>query len=270
MDESLIDEAARRLREAAAAGRQCRPVRDVLGSDSDVAAAYAVQQVNTELAVAAGRRVCGHKIGLTSAVVQEQLGVTQPVSGTLFADRCIADGIDVPAGGLVDPKAEGEIAVVLGDDLDKGEHCVTDVISAVAYLLPAIEIVDSRTAGWDITVVDMVADNACSGYFVLGSRPCPLDGVDIRDAIMEMRRNGEVASTGRGAACLGNPLHAVLWLADALCERGTALRAGDCIMTGSLGPMVPLTPGDEIRVGVKSLGWVSTRLPTADGPSPGP
>ena len=264
MDSSLIADAARLLREAAEAGRQCAPVRHILGSDSDIGAAYAVQQANTALAVAEGRRVSGHKIGLTSRAVQEQLGVTQPVSGTLFANRCVSDGIGTPAGGLVQPRAEGEIAVVLGDDLDKGEHCVVDVISAVAYLLPAIEIVDSRTADWDITIVDMVADNACSGFYVVGSTPCSLSGVDVRDVSMRMHLNGRMASTGEGSACLGNPLHAVLWLANSLCARGTPLRAGDCIMTGSLGPMVTLAPGDEIRAELNPIGTVSTKLVTAD------
>ena len=264
MDPSSITEAARRLREAAESGRQCAPVRHLLGSDANIEAAYATQEVNTSLAVAGGRRVSGRKIGLTSAAVQEQLGFGQPVSGTLFADRCVTDGSDVPAGGLFEPRAEGEIAFVLGEDLDRGEHSVVDVISAIAYLLPAIEIVDSRTADWDITVVDMVADNACSGFYVLGSRPNPLGSLDIREASMQMQLNGTVASTGRGAACCGNPLHALLWLANSLCERGTPLRAGECIMTGSLGPMVTLAAGDEIRVEVDPLGTVSTRLP-ADG-----
>lgn len=260
MLQSSIAEAARRLREAAESGRQCEPVRHLLGSDSDIDAAYAVQETNTDLSVAAGRRISGRKIGLTSAVVQQELGIDQPVSGTLFADRCVTDGIDVPAGALVQPKAEGEIAFVLGEDLDRGAHSVVDVISATAYVLPAIEIVDSRTADWDLTVVDMVADNACSGFYVVGSRPTPLSAIDIRDVDMRMQVNGKTASTGQGAACLGNPLHALVWLADSLCERGTPLRAGDCIMTGSLGPMVTLTPGDEILVEVDPLGSVSTRL----------
>lgn len=260
MLQSSIAEAARWLREAAESGRQCEPVRHLLGSDADIDAAYAVQETNTDLSVSAGRRISGRKIGLTSAVVQQELGIDQPVSGTLFADRCVTDGIDVPAGALVQPRAEGEIAFVLGEDLDKGEHSVVDVINATAYVLPAIEIVDSRTADWDLTVVDMVADNACSGFYVAGSRPILLAGVDVRGARMEMRRNGEVASTGRGSACLGNPLHALVWLANSLCERGTPLRAGECIMTGSLGPMVPLAAGDEILLEVDPLGTVSTRL----------
>ena len=263
MLQSSMAEAAGRLREAAESGRQCEPVRHLLGSDSDVGAAYAVQETNTDMSVSAGRRISGRKIGLTSAVVQQALGIDRPVSGTLFADRCVADGIDIPAGALMQPSAEGEIAFVLGDDLDKGEHSVVDVIGATAYVLPAIEIVDSRITDWDLTVVDMVADNACSGFYVLGSRPTSLADVDIREANMRMHVGGEVASTGRGSACLGNPLHALVWLADHLCERGTPLQAGDCVMTGSLGPMADLGSGAEIRVEVNPLGAVSTRLATA-------
>ncbi|MDE0195981.1 MAG: fumarylacetoacetate hydrolase family protein [bacterium] len=265
MDRSSIAEAARRLRVAAATGKQCAPVRHLLGSDTDIEAAYAVQQANVALAVAGGRRASGHKIGLTSPAVQEQLGFGQPVSGVLFADTCVPDGLDIPAGRLVQPRAEGEIAVVLEGDLDKGTHTVVDIIGAVAYVLPALEIVDSRSAHWDITIVDMVADNACSGLYVLGSRPVPLSALDLRDVDMRITLNGTTASIGRGSACLGNPLNALVWLADALCERGTPLGAGDCIMTGSLGSMVPLSPGDEIRAVLNPIGTVSTRLGAAGG-----
>lgn len=263
MDQALISDAARRLREAAESGLPCEPVRTILGTDSDVDAAYAVQQVNSDLAVASGRRVSGHKVGLTAKVVQEQLGVDQPDFGVLFVDMCIADGLDIPAGRLMQPRAEGEIAVVLEDDLDKGDHCVVDVINATAYLLAAIEIVDSRIADWDITIVDTVADNASCGLYVLGGRPVPLGAVDVRDVDMRLSVNGRQASTGRGSACLGNPLHALLWLANTMCKRNTPLRAGECIMTGALGPMVPIAPGDEIRAELSPVGTVSARLQPA-------
>ena len=265
MDRALIAEAARQLREAAESGTPCEPVRRILGTDSDVDAAYRVQQCNTDLAVAAGRRVSGHKIGLTAPVVQEQLGVDQPDYGILFADMCIADGVDIPPGRLLQPRAEAEIAVVLEDDLDKGEHCLVDVIGATACLLPAIEIVDSRIAGWDITIVDTIADNASCGLYVLGSRPVPLSAVDVREVDMRLAVNGRQASTGRGSACLGNPLHAVVWLANTMCQSGTPLRAGECIMTGALGPMVPITPGDEIRADLNPIGSVSARLEPVEG-----
>lgn len=263
MDPSLIGEAARRLRESAASGLPCEPVRNILGTDSDVDVAYAVQQVNTDLAVACGRRVSGHKVGLTARVVQEQLGVDQPDYGVLFADMCVADGVDMPTGRLMQPRAEGEIAVVLEDDLDKGEHCIVDVVDATAYLLAAIEIVDSRIADWDITIVDTVADNASCGLYVVSSRPFPLSGVDVREVDMRLDLNGRQVSTGRGSACLGNPLHALLWLANTMCERNTPLRAGECVMTGALGPMVPIVPGDEICAELSPIGTVSARLPLA-------
>lgn len=265
VESALISKAARQLREAAESGVPCEPVRHILGTDSDVDAAYAVQRCNTDIAVAAGRRVSGHKIGLTAQVVQKQLGVDQPDYGVLFADMCVADGVDIPPGKLLQPRAEAEIAVVLEDDLDKGENCLVDVIGATAYLLPSIEIVDSRIAGWDITIVDTIADNASCGLYVLGSRPVSLSAVDVREVDMRLDVNGHQASTGRGSACLGNPLHAVVWLANTMCQRGTPLRAGECIMTGALGPMVPIAAGDDIRAELHPISTVSTRLePTTD------
>ncbi|MXW97152.1 MAG: 2-keto-4-pentenoate hydratase [Acidimicrobiaceae bacterium] len=260
MSLELVEAAADQLRTAAETGVPCDPVREVLGTSTDVDAAYAVQQHNVELDVAAGRRVSGHKIGLTAKVVQEQLGVDQPDYGVLFADMCLADGADIEAGRLLQPRVEAEVALVIDRDLDKDGHCVVDVIDATAYVLPALEIVDSRISGWDITIVDTVADNASCGLYVVGTRPVSLEAVDLRDIEMSMTINGELAATGTGAACLGNPLNAAVWLADVMCERGTPLRAGECLMTGSLGPMRPVGPGAEVSADLGPLGRVSTRL----------
>ena len=254
--------AAGRLRDAMAAGVPCDPVRDM----PDLAAAgpeagYAVQQLNTEHWLRAGRRVSGHKVGLTNPAVQEQLGMDEPIWGVLFADRCRTDGDDLGGAGLIEPRVEVEVAVVLGADLDRGSHTVVDVISATAYVLPALEIVDSRIAGWDITNFDMIADNAGAGLYVLGTRPVSLAAVDLRRVAMQLMINGEPAATGNGAACLGNPLNSVLWLADALSQHGTPLKAGETIMTGSLCGMLPLTPGDELQAEIEGLGTVSAELP---------
>ena len=167
MGSGSIEAAAEQLRTAAQTGVPCGPVREVLGTSTDVDAAYGVQQHNAELAVAAGRRVSGHKVGLTATVVQEQLGVDQPDYGVLFADMCLTDGAEIDPGRLLQPRVEAEVAVVLDRDLDKGEHCVVDIVGATAYLLPALEIVDSRIQGWDITIVDTVADNASCGLYVV-------------------------------------------------------------------------------------------------------
>ena len=260
MDSSLIEAAARQLRDAAATGTPCGPVRDVLGTATDVDAAYAVQQHNADLGLVSGRRVSGHKVGLTAEAVQQQMGVDQPDYGVLFADMCLPDGADIGSSRLLQPRAEAEVAVVIDRDLDKGEHRVADLVDAVAYVLPALEIVDSRIADWDVTIVDTVADNASCGLYVVGTRPVSLDSLDLRDVPMRLTIDGETAATGTGAACLGSPLNAAVWLADTMCRRGTPLRAGECLMTGSLGPMIPIGPGAEVYADMGPLGTVSTRL----------
>ena len=257
---AALEAAAERLRTAMIAGVPCEPVRGLLGSSASPEAGYAVQQLNTEHWLSAGRRMSGHKVGLTNKAVQEQLGMDEPIWGVLYADKCRTDGDDIGGAGLIEPRVEVEVAVVLGAGLDKGQHTVADVISATAFVLPALEIVDSRLA-WDITNVDMIADNAGSGLYVLGTRPVPLAAVDLRRVEMQLTINGEPAATGNGAACLGNPLNSVLWLADALCQHGTPLQAGEAIMTGSLCGMLPLSAGDDIHAEIDGVGTVTAKLP---------
>ena len=259
---AALEAAAERLRAAMTAGAPCEPVRGLLGESAGPAAGYAVQQLNTEHWLAAGRRISGHKVGLTNKAVQDQLGMDEPIWGVLFADRCRTDGDDIGDAGLIEPRVEVEVAVVLGTDLDKGQHTVADVISATAFVLPALEIVDSRIS-WDITSADMIADNAGSGLYVLGTRPVPLAAVDLRRVEMRLTVNGEEAATGSGSACLGNPLSSVLWLADTMSQRGIPLQAGECIMTGSLCPMRPIAPGDELHAEIEGVGTVGARLPTS-------
>ena len=258
--EPVLAAAAERLRAALVDGVACEPVRGLLGESAGPADGYAVQQLNTEHWLAAGRRIGGHKVGLTNPAVQAQLGMDEPIWGVLFADKCRTDGADLSDAGLIEPRVEVEVAVVLGADLDKGQHTVADVIGATAYVLPALEIVDSRIAGWDITNFDMIADNAGAGLYVLGTRPVPLAAVDLRRVEMQLTVNGEDAATGNGAACLGNPLNSVLWLADVLSRHGTPLQAGECIMTGSLCGMLPLTPGDELHAEIDSVGTVTAAM----------
>lgn len=256
----LIQQAADQLRAAAESGVPCSPVRDVLGTETDIDTGYAVQQANTDADVAAGRRVVGRKIGITSKAVMDQIGVEQPDFGTLFVDMEYGDGVPIEHGRLLQPRAEAEVALVLEHDLDKGEHSFNDILRATAYALPSIEIVDSRVADWNIRIVDTVADNASCGLYVLGGKPVPLDRVDLRTITMSMMINGEEVSTGVGAACLGHPLHAARWLADTLSARGIPLQAGDVLMTGALGPMRPLAPGDDVVADLGELGVVTTHL----------
>jgi len=255
--------AARRLSTATATGTPCAPVRDLLGS-SDVDLAYAVQRRLTDERLAAGARVTGRKIGLTSPAVQRQLGVDRPDFGVLFADMDVSALEAVPSGRLLQPKAEAEVAFVLGADLDDEHLDISAVRAAVDHAVAALEIVDSRIAGWDITIVDTVADNASSGLYVLGDRRVRLDDFEPVDVSMRLSTDGELASEGTGAACLGDPLRALLWLARTARDHGDPLRAGQVILSGALGPMVPALPGATVRADISSLGSVGATFSSKD------
>jgi 2-keto-4-pentenoate hydratase len=262
--ESDIQSAARRLSDAQERMSPCRPVRDLLGERS-VEAAYRVQQINVERERARGRRISGRKIGLTSRAVQRQQGVFEPDFGTLFADMEYGHGSEVPTGRLLQPRVEAEIMLVLERDLDHGGVTYTDMVRAVGFVVAAIEIVDSRVADWDIRLSDTIADNAAAGLYVLGARPMSLLGVDLAHCAMALHRNGELVSTGRGDASLGHPLNAAVWLARTLHGMGTPLRAGDAILTGALGPMVPAVPGDRFDAHIGDLGSVAVSF---EAPTP--
>lgn len=225
--------------------------------------AYAIQDSNTRYWLASGRVAVGAKIGLTSKVVQRQLGVDQPDFGILFADMEVPDGSTVEAGRLIQPKVEGEIAFVLKSTPDAERMTTAELLGCVAYALPALEIVDSRIANWDIGIFDTVADNASSGLFVLGTHPATLDAIDLRLCGMVLEKNGEPASFGAGAACLDNPLHALRWLTRTMAEIGRPLVAGDIILSGALGPMVPVQGGDHIAMRINGVGDVHVRFAPA-------
>lgn len=253
---AAIDEAAHRLIDAARSGTPCPPVRDLIGRD-DLAAAYATQQRVTEARLAGGAVVVGRKIGLTSVAVQQQLGVDKPDLGMLFQEMAYDDGAVVPAGAVLQPRVEAEVALVLKDDLARGPLDVEQVRSAVGFVVAAIEICGSRIQGWDISFGDTVADNASAGAYVLGPQRRSLEEVEPRDVIMTMSIDGEEVSTGNGAACLGDPLKAVVWLARQARELGDPLRAGQLILSGALGPMCAVEPGATVTATISGLGSVS-------------
>ncbi len=254
---------AGRLRQAAAERKPTTPLRDEImalsqSEDKDpLEIAYAIQQQLSSERKAQGARLVGRKIGLTSRSVQRQLGVDSPDYGALFADMAVGDGEEIAWCRTMQPKAEAEIALVLERDLPHLKHSFADLISATAYALPAIEIVGSRIANWDIRLVDTVADNASSGLFVLGSKPVKLSRLDLVACGMVMERAGDQVSVGAGAACLGNPLNAAVWLADTMARLGDPLRAGDVVLTGALGPMVAANPGDVFTARIQGLGSVT-------------
>ncbi|RQS65974.1 2-keto-4-pentenoate hydratase [Burkholderia sp. Bp8963] len=247
-----IDALAARLRDAERERAPIEPLRMEIG-EQNAEDAYAIQQANAALR---RERVVGRKIGLTSLAVQQQLGVDQPDFGTLFASMAYGDAEPMSLSQLIQPKVEAEIALVLEHDLVHEKHTFADLQRATAYALAAIEVVDSRIAGWNIRFVDTVADNASSALFVLGSRPVPLKDVDLAGCEMTLASNGEVLSRGSGTACLGNPLNAAVWLADRMVRHGTPLRAGDVILTGALGPMVAVTQPGTFTAQIAGLGSV--------------
>lgn len=254
-DQGKIEQAADMLLKAQNSKTPCAPISSLL-SEGDIDAAYAVQNINTDKAIAEGRRLIGRKIGLTSKAVQTQLGVDQPDYGMLFADMALADGEEVGAGTLIQPKVEAEIAFVLSKDLEHADVTLPELISAVEYALPAIEIVDSRIENWNINILDTIADNASSGLYILGGSPKKLEGLDLRLCGMVMEHNGDQVSSGAGVACLGHPLNAALWLARVMAQKGRPLKAGDQIVSGALGPMVAVDAGGVYEAKIEGLGSV--------------
>ncbi len=250
-----IERSAQRLIDAATSGVPCDPIVDLL-PDGTVDDAYAVQQRVIELTRVGARRV-GRKIGLTSPVVQQMFGVDRPDFGVLFADMAVGDGEPVPRTRLMQPRVEAEVAFVLKSDLPDRPVIASDVMRATDFVVAAIEIVDSRITDWNISIVDTVADNASSGMFVLGGSPKRLRDVDVRACEMAMTVDGgDVVSSGVGAACLGSPINAVVWLANAVAERGAPLQAGEVILSGSLGPLVTVERGSTYEATISGLGSV--------------
>lgn len=250
---TVIQQAADRIAGAYDDLKAVPPVRDLIGRD-DVDSAYAVQRELTRRRLEQGAVVVGRKIGLTSPAVQQQLGVDQPDFGVLFADFDVTALPEVPSGRLIQPRAEAEIAFVLKADLTDPDP--ENVRAAVDYAVAALEIVDSRIANWDISFADTVADNGSSGLYVLAEQRLTLDEFEPRDVEMRMYADDVLVSEGNGAACLGDPLIALAWLARTAAKYGEPLRAGQVVLSGALGPMVSAPPGTRIHAEIGPLGAV--------------
>lgn len=254
-----IAAAGDRLAAASAAGVPCEPIRDLIGPEN-LEAAYLVQQRFNELRQAAGAKIVGRKIGLTSVAVQQQLGVDQPDLGVLFEDMDFPNNGDIPMSRLIQPKIEGEVGFVLGKDLIEGDLDTAQVRDAIEYAVAALEICDSRIQNWDIRFSDTVADNASSGVYVLGDERRTLAEIEPVDVEMTMTVDGREVSSGNGAACLGDPIAAVVWLAQTARDLGQPLLAGQVILSGALGPMAPVAAGETVSVTVSGLGTVTARF----------
>lgn len=256
MPNSNIISAAERLRNAASSHITCEPVRDLIGA-TDLEAAYEVQQLNTMHRIQQGAKVIGSKIGLTAPAVQNQFGIDQPDFGMLWHDTEIDNGGEISMSQLMQPKAEVEIAFVLGKDLDSEHLTSVDILSGIDYALPAIEIVGSRIRDWDIKITDTIADNASASHWVLGHSPKKLSQLDLLNCKMQMKNHDEVVSQGVGKNCLGSPINAMLWLARKMVEIKQPMKAGDLILTGALGPMTNAKAGDHFTATIEGLGQVS-------------
>jgi 2-oxopent-4-enoate/cis-2-oxohex-4-enoate hydratase len=202
-------------------------------------------------------RHVGKKIGVTSEVVQKMLAVDQPDFGHLTSEMWLADGDTAPIDRLIQPRAEGEIAFVLKNDVRGPGLEPADVLAATDCVQACFEIVDSRIHDWKIKIQDTIADNASSGMLVVAERGVSPAKVDLLGCRMRLEKNGEVVGTGTGAASMGSPVTAMTWLVNTLGERGITLRAGEIVLSGSLGPLVPAARGDRMRLAIEGIGECS-------------
>jgi len=226
--------------------------------------AYRIQERFIARRVEAGERIVGKKIGVTSKAVQDLIGVNRPDFGQLTSAMAYEEGQDVPLAGLIQPKAEAEVAFVLKRDLNGPGLTATDVIAATDYVVPCFEIVDSRITDWKIKIQDTVADNASCGVYMLGKDRKKPTQVDLALAGMVLEMNGELFSTSVGAAVQGGPVNAVVWLANTLGALGIPFLAGEVILSGSQSTLIPANVGDTLKCTIGGLGSCTVRFSGAD------
>ena len=259
LDNTLIDRLGDELHEALV---NCRAIDPLTERHPEIAIedAYRIQQRMVGHRLAAGQSIVGKKIGVTSKAVMNMLGVGQPDFGYMLDGMIVNEGEAIPMSSLIQPKAEGEIAFLLKKDLVGPGISAADVLAATEGVMACFEIVDSRIRDWKIKIQDTVSDNASCGVFVLGSRLVDVRDVDLITCGMVPEKNGEVAVTGAGAATMNSPATAVAWLANTLGRLGVPLKAGEIILSGALGAMVPVKAGDNLRVAIGGLGGCSVRF----------
>jgi 2-oxo-3-hexenedioate decarboxylase len=227
--------------------------------DFTVEDGYVVQEQLIQRRIAEGHKITGYKLGLTSKPKQEMMGVHEPSYGVLLDYMQLEEGEPVRISELIHPKAEPEIAFYLNEDLEGPSVTGVDVLAATKYVFPAIEIIDSRYKDFKFTLPDVVADNSSSARYILGGRPCKISDVDLSLMGMVMTKNGEIETTGAGAAVLGHPATAIAWFVNKLHERGEKLRKGQVILSGAITGAVTIKPGDVVQANFEKLGSVTVR-----------
>ncbi len=256
LDKSQLEQAANAL---IAASNNLAPIAPLTETFPDISVddAYQIQLLVAQSRLAAGRKVVGKKIGLTSPAMQEMFDVNEPDYGQIFDDMLIYQGEGQDASRLLQPRIEGEIAFVLERDLTGPGVTPTDVLRATSGVVAALEVIDSRVKDWKIKIQDTVADNASAAAIVLGSNMVSARGLDLRHVGFVMSKNGRLAGTGAGAAVLGSPAQSVAWLANKMGEYGITLEAGDIVLSGAASAAVPVAAGDSIHLHVDRIGEVS-------------
>jgi 2-keto-4-pentenoate hydratase len=222
--------------------------------------AYSIQLENINKKISEGQKITGKKIGLTSKAMQDLLGVNEPDYGHLLNTMIIENKGVISCSDLIQPKVEAEIAFILKTELKGPNVTAEDVIAATDYILPSLEIVDSRIKDWQIKIEDTIGDNASSGFYVLGSNLTKLNNIDIELMGMAFYKNGEIVNTGAGAAALGNPAICVAWLANKLAAYNISLKAGEVILSGALSAAVEAKPGDIFKAKFAQIGEVSVQF----------
>jgi 2-keto-4-pentenoate hydratase len=219
--------------------------------------AYQIQLETVKLKEQQGRTIIGKKVGLTSKAMQNMLNVDEPDYGHLFDDMWIDNGGTVDTNTMIAPKVEAEIGFKLKEDLTGPNITFLDVIMATEYVVPTIEIIDSRIKDWKIKLIDTVADNGSSARVVVGDQQKGLEEINLRTNGMILKKNNEIIATGSGSAALGHPAEAIAWLANKLSEFGITLKKGELILPGALSGAVAVTAGDVIEADFGALGSVS-------------
>ena len=259
MDQQQITQLGDELYEALTAGKTVSPLTS-RGFEISIEDAYHIQQRMLARRIEKGEKVVGKKIGVTSKAVMNMLGVGQPDFGYLLDGMVYNEGESIPMDSLIQPKAEGEIAFLMNKDLMGPGLTAADILAATEGVMACFEIVDSRIQDWKIKIQDTVADNASCGVFVLGDKLVDPKKVDLALCGMVLEKNGEIVVTGAGAATMASPVNAMVWLANTLGRLGISLNAGDIVLSGALGAMIPVKAGDSLRCTIGGIGGCSVRF----------
>src|SRR5918994_5605484 len=257
--EELIAESARSFIGAEQRGVPIEPITSLYPDLTEVDA-YRVQRAVVATKMARGDRVTGRKVGATSQPIQQLLGIDEPIYGTLLESNRAANGETISLSRLIHPRVECEIAFSLGGDLVGPGIAVTDVLAATQAVMASLEINDPRTREWKIGSREAIADNGVAARFVVGEQRLSVEGLDLPNTTVVLKKNGEEVASATGAAVLGDPARAVAWLVDKLAEHHQSLKAGEIVLPGSVTPLYPVGADDRVEAEFDALGSVWVRF----------